>query len=328
VTESHNDETGVSAALADMLATGRTFRAPVMPSEIRMQARWSSLPRVDGKLVGAFAAVVLLVAVVVVAGPLHTKNPSPSAVDQGNAPAGWIPHSVYRLQVSVPKDWSVQPFASGECPDGQKAGTLFIGTPRFIANCPNYGSDTTVVSITAQPIAGMAGSEAGPTAEAHDAAAAFFADAAMAAKGKTIVIHGLRVKQSLHPLIWSIPSRAVLMTGSGPRALRIMGTLTAATSHAIPAPGMVSGSAYLVGGPSGPLAITASLAITRVAPAPRGANGNVTKGALLDGHYSETLPPGKYHIAISPSTASCPGLTDTVVSGQTVMAPAISCQGD
>src|ERR1700722_17591517 len=152
MTESHGDEPRMTAVLADMLATGRAFRAPVTPSEIRLRARWSSLPRVDGKLVGAFAAVVLLVAVLVIAGPLHAKKPAPPAIYKGLAPAGWVAHSVYGLQVSVPRTWSVQTF--GVCPDGQRPGTLFLGEPRSLGVlCPGYGLNTPIVSITAPPLA-------------------------------------------------------------------------------------------------------------------------------------------------------------------------------
>jgi hypothetical protein len=328
MTESHHDETGVTVALADMLATGRTFRAPVTASEIRMRARWSSLPRLDGKLVGAFAAVVLLVAVLVIAGPLHTTKASPSAAKKGTSPAGWVAHSVYGLQVSVPKSWSVQTF--GGCPDGHRPGTLFLGEPRSLfVNCPAYRSNSSIVSITAQPVAGLAGapSSAGSTVMTQDEASAFAASAATAATGKIRVVHGIRVEQSLSGLVWSIPSRAVVIVGQGPRAISIMRTLAAATSSAVPAAGIVDGRAVLAGDPSSPGQITAPIAFTRVDAAHRSADGIVTKGIVLDGQYSETLPAGKYRLTFRTGTASCPDMTETVIAGQTITAPPISCSG-
>ncbi len=326
MSESSVGEAIVGQVMAEMLATGRSLSSSVEASDIRNRARGSIRPRIDPKLVFAFAAVTIVVVGLVVAGPFRSTRSTPPTEHKFGTPAGWVAYSAYGVQLSVPRGWSVQAF--GECPDGQRIGTLLIGTPRFVANCPEYGSTTSIVSMNVRPDPGSL-ADSGNQAQAEaDAAAAYASDVAGASKGDNLVINGTHVKRSPSGLVWSIPSRGVVLVGSGPKAITIMRTLTAATSRAIPVPGIVNGSAFLIGAPSGPTPLSGPMAVSRILAAPAGAAKFRAIGSMVDGHYSVTLAPGRYGITTSAGTALCLGVRVTVISGRTVTAPRITCNGN
>ena len=131
-----------------------------------------------------------------------------------------------RAPARGPRTWSVQVF--GQCPHGGRPGTLFIGTSQFVDLCPSYGADTTQVDMyrsDGRPI---------PTGRSQ---------------GSTHVVrvHGLSVTSSRTDagVLWTVPSMHVTITGSGPKALSIMQSLSRATPRASPAVGKVIGSEYL-----------------------------------------------------------------------------------
>ena len=90
--------------------------------------------------------------------PLHHHGRSGIPAATPSVPSGWVAHSAYGLQIAAPRTWSVQVF--GQCPDGSRPGTLFIGTSQFDAFCPEYGADATRVD--------MYRTDDGPTATDQD----------------------------------------------------------------------------------------------------------------------------------------------------------------
>jgi hypothetical protein len=238
--------------------------------------------------VGIVASVVPSVLVLAVAQP----------VGAGTAHSGWIAHSAYGLQLSVPSSWSVRVF--GQCPDGQRPGTLFIGTTQFVDSCPAYGSNTTQVDL-------------------------YKADAlsvVLPRSHRTLRVHGLSVLSSKTGTgnLWIILSRTVIVTGSGPKALSIMETLALATRHATPATGVVNGTEYsesLQQLPvSGPVTVTVP------------ASGKTVTVDAIDGQFSFSGAPGRYILTGRGGNVACPPVSVTVVSGERINAPPIQCQGD
>ena len=320
MTDDFDADPRVHAVMADMLATGRNFRAPVRASDTRAKAKWTSLPRIDAKAMGALAAVTILVLALFVAGPLHPTKTSPSTSQVVSAPQGWVAHSAYGLQLSVPKKWNFKPF--GQCPT--EPGSLFIGTSQFVTLCPEFRLTTTYVSLTARPDQ-YAASNSGSTAEENAAASADYSAAlAATAHGTRIVVNGLHVVQAYtSQLIWVIPSQGAVLRGSGPSALKVMRTLTMATRAASPATGMIYGTAYLAALTRTPIA--GRVTYVRLHPTEPILVGHSV--AVLDGTFWATLSPGTYRFTTDAGSAPCLPVTAKVESGRMVTAPPIVCQG-
>ena len=310
----------VNAVMADMLATGRDFRAPVGAPDIRARAKWTSLPGIDAKAVGALAAVAILVFALVVAGPLRPTRTSPSASKVVHAPKGWVTHSAYGLQISVPPTWNVQPF--GQCP--HEPGSLFIGTSQFVVNCPAFRSTNSFVSLAARPDP-YAASNSGSTGQANAAASSVYSAAlAATAHGKRMVVNGIHVVQAnTSQLLWVIPSNGAVLTGSGPSAQKVMRTLTVSTPPAAPAPGMIYGTAYLSALTQVPF--TGRVTYVRLHPVDPVLVAHSV--GILDGDFSATLSPGTYRFTTVDGNARCLPVIANVESGRIVTAPPITCQG-
>lgn len=221
-------------------------------------------------------------------------QPSTSA---SASPSDWVAHSAYGLQLSVPRTWSVQVF--GQCPNGQKPGTLFIGTSRFVDYCPVVLSNRSQVAI----------------AESASAIPTY------AATSRHLRVHGLAVLSSKTEsgVLWIIPSKQVTVTGSGPDALSIMGTLEPATPRAIPAAGIVSGTEYLEAVMQVP--VSGSITITM----PR--SHRTLSVTAIDGRFSFSGAPGRYVLTGHDGNAPCPPVSVILPSGERVNAPPIRCQG-
>jgi hypothetical protein len=309
----------VRAAMAKALEAGRELRPTVTAAALRRRAWRTHFPRIDTKLVGALAAVLVLVVTLIVAGPLRSTQPHLPTTKR-TAPRGWVAYSAYGLQVSIPKSWAVQPF--GQCPRGN---TLFIETAQFVANCPEFGSGGTVVSMAAKPDPYTA-SHDGSTAQDNAAASAVYsADVAATQNGRYLIVNGLRVLQARtgSDLLWVIPFKSVVLTGSGPAAEKMMRTLATATTSATPAPGTIYGTAYLSALVRAP--ITGRVTYVRIHPIDKGLVAHSV--GVLNGNYSASLTPGTYRFTTADGNAQCPSVSVKVESGRMITAPPIVCQG-
>jgi len=309
----------VRAAMAKVLGTGRELRPTVTAAALRRRAWRTHFPRIDTKLVGASAAVVVLVVTLVVAGPLRSTQPHQPTTER-TAPRGWVAYSAYGLQLSVPKSWSVQPF--GQCPRGN---TLFIGTSQFVDSCPEFGSGGTIVSMSAKPDPYTA-SHDGSTAQDNAAALALYsADVAATRNGRSLIVNGLRVLQARtgSDLLWVIPANRAVLTGSGPAAEKVMRTLATVTTSASPAPGTVYGTAYLSALVRVP--ITGRVTYVRIQPIDKSLVAHSV--GVLNGNYSATLTPGTYRFTTADGNAQCSSVSAKVESGRMITAPPIVCQG-
>ena len=309
----------VRAAMAKALETGREVRPTVTAAAVRRRAWRTHFPRIDTKLVSASAAVLVLVVTLVVAGPLRSTQPHQPTTKR-TAPRGWVAYSAYGLQVSVPRSWSVRPF--GQCPRGN---TLFIGTSQFAASCPAFGSTGTTVSVSAEPDPYTASHDGSTAENIAEAAAQYSADIAATRNGKSLIINGLRVLQARtgSDLLWVIPSKGVVLTGSGPAAEKVMRTLAPATTSASPAPGTIYGTAYLSALVRVP--ITGRVTYVRTQPIDKSLVAHSV--GVLNGNYSATLTPGTYRFTTADGNAPCSSASAKVESGRMVTAPPIVCQG-
>jgi len=214
------------------------------------------------------------------------------------APKGWVDHSAYGIQLSVPKSWGVAYFRN--CP-GTRVGTLLIGTPLLLSFCQNFPPDTNIVTMQPEKSEAVAG-----TREHH------------------FVLHGLPVVSYSvgGDINWDLPSKNVVVTGAGPQSMAILRTLTRATLDAQAAPGVLTGTEFLVALARAP--VTGPVSVVR-----RDAHG-LTHSLVqsFDGHLSDLLPPGVYQLTGHDGNARCPTVTAVVRSGRTSQAPAINCEGD
>ncbi len=211
----------------------------------------------------------------------------------------WVAHSAYGLQLSVPRSWSVQVF--GQCPDGRKPGTLFIGASEFLDNCPMIPSNANLIAMS-KATAPIPTSAAKPPQQTR--------------------VHGLSAlsRSNGTGVDWIIPSKQVTITGSGPGALSVARTLTPTTRYAIPAIGQVSGVAY-----SGSLQqLPVSGPVTVVMPAVR----KSTTLSAIGGHFTYSGRPGTYVLTGHDGNVLCPPVSVRLVSGERIDAPPIRCQGD
>ena len=221
-----------------------------------------------------------------------------SAAATSGGPSGWIAHSSYGVQLSAPANWSVQVF--GQCPDGRHPGTLFIGTTRFVDDCPEIGSATTQVDLYRSggtpPVHGVPRRHAG--------------------------VHGLTVLESPTgpSFIWTVPSRGVTITGSGPEALRILKTLAPAGRHAVAASGVVDGTEYARG--VGRVPVSGPISVTR------STTGTVRSIDVVESRFWFPAAPGRYVLVGHGGDGTCEPVAVVAVSGETVDAPPVQCQGD
>jgi hypothetical protein len=252
--------------------------------------------------------VIVIVGVVLMLTAVLRGGDAEAVTDRGVVPAGWTTHSAYGLQLSVPRAWHVSYFSP--CPFGQLPGTLTIGPPRFIANCPAFGFDQHEVMMSIAPT------------EATDLHVI-----------RRMTVHGVHVevvqKRGPSPkgILWFVPSKDVLISGYGSAAHRILNTLAPTSRSSLPAPGIVNGTAQLAGLPTGPLPISGSIQYEAIYP-PNVIHPSPARAVqAVDGHYTLTLMPGRYRFWAFAGDAPCPPVTMVVVGGVIQSAPTITCNG-
>ena len=213
-----------------------------------------------------------------------------------------VAHSAYGLQLSIPRPWGVAYFQN--CPT-RAAGTLLIGIPASLSNCALIPVDANILSMQPRQ-AGMV--LPGPSVH--------------------LVVHGLRIisypaaAASSGATTWFVPSKQVVLTATGPGSSAVLRTLTIATSGAIPAPGMLRGSVYLIAQIRTP--VTGPVSISRL----RSRGVGSTTVQAYDAQFWHTFRPGKYLLTGHAGDAPCPPVRVTIQSGKTTDAPEIKCQGE
>jgi hypothetical protein len=207
-------------------------------------------------------------------------------------------YSAYGLQLSIPKSWTPEYFEN--CPH-HGVGTLIIGTPLAIGDCALYSQSTDIVTMQPEKSGAVEGTQE-----------------------KNFVVHGLHVTSYLvgGTLNWDVRSEDVVISATGPGSMRVLRTLTTASSRAHAAPGILEGSEYLEALER--VSVTGLVSVLRL-----DAHGPTLPAVhVYDGQFSATLSPGRYRLTGHDGNAPCPRVTATVQSGQASSIPSIECQGD
>ena len=247
--------------------------------------------------VGAWVAACAVLVSGMLATPLATSFGASL-----RAPAGWVAHSAYGLQLSVPKAWAVAYFQN--CPVRDN-GTLLIGTPSPMSFCAMFPVDADIVWMRPQ--------ESGRVFSGHVS---------------HLVVGGVHVTSYAtgdNPFLggtWVVPSRDVVIWAMGAGSSAVLHTLTVATSRALPALGMLRGSEYLIALIRTP--VTGLVTVTRLRPRA----STPTTVHAYDAAFWDMFPPGQYVLAGHAGNALCSSVEVTVRSGETTVAPEIDCQGD
>jgi hypothetical protein len=234
-------------------------------------------------------------------GALTTR---PTAASSGAAAAssrGWVAHSAFGLQLSVPKSWGIAYFQNCPLP---RSGTLLIGTPTYEDFCTNIPAGANMISMLPQG--------SGST---------------FSGRVRHLVVNGLHVlsysseEESSSRTHWVVPSRHTVLMAAGAQSSAVLRTLTVTGSRALPAPGMLRGSVYLIALMRTP--VTGPVSVTRLV-----AHGSGSKTVqAYDGQFWNTYPPGSYRLIGHAGNAPCPPVRVTIRSGETTDAPEINCQG-
>jgi hypothetical protein len=140
---------------------------------------------------------------------------------------------------------------------------------------------------------------------------------------KDLVVNGLHVSSYSAGSIahWGVRSKHTVITATGSDSSAVVNTLSLATPDARAAPGILDGTEYL--GVVGVNPVTGLVSLTRLD----------THGPPLpavqayDGHFSDTLPPGRYQLTGHAGNARCPSIRTIVRSGETSDVSEILCEG-
>jgi hypothetical protein len=206
-------------------------------------------------------------------------------------------YSAYGLQLSVPRTWTTEYFA--HCPH-HGVGTLMIGVPSALGDCALYSQSTNIITMQRGKSEAVEGTRV-----------------------KNFVLHGLHVTSYLvgSTLNWDVRSKNVVVSATGPGSLPVLRTLTAATSRAHAAPGILEGTEYLEALER--VSVTGLLSVVRL-----DAHGPTLAAVrVYDGQFSAALTPGRYRLTGHDGNAPCRQVTAAVRSGQVSSAPSIECQG-
>ena len=121
-------------------------------------------------------------------------------------PVGWKSYHYENTEISVPGDWYVG--HDTNCPDGQAPGSLLLGFPKVLENCPLIPAGISYVAVTALPTGdGYRQPPFPPT---------------------PVKINGVPIYQSFGSpgsLVWAAPTLGVQVAGEGPDTRAIFHTL-------------------------------------------------------------------------------------------------------
>lgn len=138
--------------------------------------------------------------------PACCAAPSSTRPASGVVPDGWKTATYGKMAISVPDAWAVE--QDTNCPAAEAPGTLLLGYPKILENCPDDPPDLSVVIVTDSHV-GYVPRSAG-------------------AEEKPVMINGVPVDVgfgSPSERQWSVPLLGVAITGVGSLAPRIVFTL-------------------------------------------------------------------------------------------------------
>ena len=135
-----------------------------------------------------------------------SKTTSGTTSSRVSIPRDWTSYTYGSAAISVPSDWVVR--HDTNCPDSQAAGTLLLGFPKVLENCPMIPTSISDVIVTTLP--GDDTYRLPPFAPTP------------------VMVNGIPVYQgfgSPSSLVWAVPTLGVQVTGTGPETRTILHTL-------------------------------------------------------------------------------------------------------
>jgi len=169
--------------------------------------RWST------RLLRLFATVLVASILGMALAACSGSTPSSSSAGTSSTPkstvpvpAGWKSYTYEKAEISVPSDWYVG--HNTNCPDGQAPGSLLLGFPKVLENCPMIPTGISYVAVTSLPTGdGYRQPPFAPT---------------------PVMVNGVPIYEgggSPGSLVWAAPSLGVQVAGEGPDTRTILHTL-------------------------------------------------------------------------------------------------------
>jgi hypothetical protein len=222
------DEERVGLVMREMLAVDPDASGLGDAADLRARPGRRIFPRLDVKVTVSVAAALILVAALVVAGPLRSSGNGSSQITNSGAtsvhvPHGWKSYTYGDAQISVPGSWTV--LRPGTCPSGAgTTGTLFLGGTTPNSNCSILQASNDYVAISSPITQSM--------------------------QSNPMEVNGVRVFVGFtsDPILWAAPSLNVQLAASGPNAEEALHTLrpTASSTTSSSAPtAFPAGKAFL-----------------------------------------------------------------------------------
>jgi hypothetical protein len=129
-------------------------------------------------------------------------------------PAGWKTYTFGAAAISVPSTWAVE--RNTNCPDGQAVGTLLLGIPKALENCPALPASLTYVTVSTPST--TSGSSTSPGE-------------------KPTIVNGVPVYPgfgSPSSIEWFVPALGVQIYGAGAGVEAVLNTLHRASRGVTP----------------------------------------------------------------------------------------------
>jgi len=121
-----------------------------------------------------------------------------------SVPAGWKTYTYRAAAISVPSTWAVE--HNTNCPDGQAVGTLLLGIPKVLENCPALPASLTYVAVSTP-------STSSPSTSPGE---------------KPTIVNGMPVYRSFgspSSIEWFVPALGVQIYGTGAGVDAVLNTL-------------------------------------------------------------------------------------------------------
>jgi hypothetical protein len=124
-------------------------------------------------------------------------------------PAGWRTYTDGAAAISVPLTWTVR--HNTNCPVGQAVGTLLLGIPKVLENCPALPASLTYVAVSTPSTTSSASTSPGE---------------------KPTIVNGMPVYPgfgSPSSIQWSVPALGIQIYGTGTGVQSVLNTLRRAS---------------------------------------------------------------------------------------------------
>lgn len=135
-----------------------------------------------------------------------SSTTAPSTTTTVSIPPGWKTYTLGKMAIAVPSSWAVR--RDTNCPNAAAPGTLLLGVPPVLIQCPAFEYPATVVTVS------QLSTETSTTT--------------VGVIQHPVTINGVRVDPgfgSPGTLHWTVPSLDVQVIGMGPNSNQVLHTI-------------------------------------------------------------------------------------------------------